>query len=86
MEDVTSIVLQGYSEGMEEENRQKLVSENSAKLVREATADGNGLVASVEAMFYGNSYYLFVYRQYDDVRLVGAPPSSIPPEKVLQDQ
>ena len=77
MEDVTSIVLQGYSEGMEEENRQKLVSENSAKLVREATADGNGLVASVEAMFYGNSYYLFVYRQYDDVRLVGAPPSSI---------
>ncbi len=28
-------------------------------------------------MFGGNSYYLFVYEDYHDIRLVGAPPSSI---------
>lgn len=40
---------------------------------RRATA----YLASVEAMFYGNQYILFVYEEYKDVRLVGAPPSSI---------
>ena len=31
----------------------------------------------VEALYYGNQYFLFLYREYADVRLVGAPPSSI---------
>ncbi|MBQ6291014.1 MAG: S46 family peptidase, partial [Bacteroidales bacterium] len=35
------------------------------------------LRASVEALYYGNQYFLFVFRVYRDVRLVGAPPSSI---------
>ena len=38
---------------------------------------GKGRRASVESMYYGNQHYLFVYRVYNDVRLVGAPPSSI---------
>jgi hypothetical protein len=28
-------------------------------------------------LYYGNQYFLFVYREYTDIRLVGAPPSSI---------
>lgn len=40
-------------------------------------AKGKGMRASVEPMYYGNRHYLFVYRTYRDVRLVGAPPSSI---------
>ena len=28
-------------------------------------------------MYYGNQQFLFVYEQFDDVRLVGTPPSSI---------
>ena len=38
---------------------------------------GKGCRASIESMYYGNQHYLFVYRVYNDVRLVGAPPSSI---------
>jgi len=77
MEDVTDMVLKGYSPQMTEEERNKLVSANSNELVRQATAEGKGLRASVEALYYGNQYFLFVYREYKDIRLVGAPPSSI---------
>ncbi|MEM6800711.1 MAG: S46 family peptidase [Bacteroidota bacterium] len=33
--------------------------------------------ASIEEMFHGSEYYLFVYKTYKDIRMVGAPPSSI---------
>ena len=77
MEDVTESILEGYEAGMDEDQRAKLVKKNSAALIEEVTKEGNGLRATVEALYYGNQYFLFVYRQYEDVRLVGAPPSSI---------
>ena len=77
MEDVTGIIMNGYSQQMTEEERVELVKKNSEALIAEATKDGNGLRATVEALYYGNQYFLFVYREYSDVRLVGAPPSSI---------
>ena len=77
MEDVTDIILKGYTPDMTEEQRVELVGDNSKALIEEATKEGNGLRATVEALYYGNQYFLFLYRQYDDVRLVGAPPSSI---------
>ena len=46
-------------------------------LVASAEAAGKGLSASVEEFYYGNQYFLFVYKEFRDVRLVGAPPSSI---------
>ena len=76
-EDVTEIILNGYEEGMTEDERVAIVKNNSKALIDEVTKEGNGLRATVEALYYGNQYFLFVYRQYDDVRLVGAPPSSI---------
>ena len=77
MEDVTEIILKGYTQDMSEEQRVELVRNNSKALIDEATADGNGLRATVEALYYGNQYFIFIYREYADVRLVGAPPSSI---------
>jgi len=77
MDDVTSIILKDYREGMDEAARDSIVRAASQKLIKEATADGHGLRASVESMFYGNQYFLFIYRVYNDIRLVGAPPSSI---------
>ena len=77
MEDVTDKVLEGYEPGMTEDQRVRIVRENSNALISEATKEGKGLRATVEALYYGNQYFLFVYRQYEDVRLVGAPPSSI---------
>ena len=41
-------------------------------------AEENGkFTATVKEMFEGSEYYLFVYEKFTDVRLVGAPPSSI---------
>ena len=77
MEDVTGIIMNGYDLQMTEEERAELVKKNSEALIAEATKEGKGLRATVEALYYGNQYFLFVYREYSDVRLVGAPPSSI---------
>ena len=77
MQDVTAQVLEGYTDGMAEDERAQLVRQNSKKLIDAAVAPGKGLTANVEALYYGNQYFLFVFRVYSDVRLVGAPPSSI---------
>ena len=34
-------------------------------------------MAEVESMYYGNEAYLFIYREFSDVRLVGTPPTTI---------
>ena len=77
MDDVTSLVLNGYNTEMSEEERVELVKKNSKTIIEEAVKEGMGLRATVEALYYGNQYFLFLYREYNDVRLVGAPPSSI---------
>ena len=77
MEDVTELILKGYEPGMSESERVEIVKENSKALIEQVKKEGKGFRATVEALYYGNQYFLFVYRQYDDVRLVGAPPSSI---------
>ncbi len=77
MEDVTETILKGYDQGMTEDQRVEIVKKNSKALIDEVTKEGNGLRATVEALYYGNQYFLFLYREYSDIRLVGAPPSSI---------
>lgn len=77
MDDVTEQVLRGYDPSMSETQRDSLVKANSEILISSATAEEKGLEADVESLYYGNTYYLFVYRVYTDIRLVGAPPSSI---------
>lgn len=77
MQDVTDDVLKGYKEGMTEEEREAIVQANSKKLIAKATAKGKGLSAKVTPLYYGNQYFIYVYKVFTDVRLVGAPPSSI---------
>ena len=48
----------------------------SQKIEKEATAETH-YEAKVSSFFNGNNFYLFVYETFRDVRLVGAPPSSI---------
>ncbi|MBL0046328.1 MAG: S46 family peptidase [Flavobacteriales bacterium] len=45
-------------------------------IIAEATKD-NGYSAVIKPFNYGNSFYLIVSETFKDVRLVGAPPSSI---------
>ena len=77
MDDVTEIILKGYEPTMTEAERSELVKTNSKALIKEVTKEGKGLRATVEALYYGNQYFLFLYKVYSDVRLVGAPPSAI---------
>lgn len=77
MQDVTDEVLKGCKEEMSEEERESIVKANSRKLIAKATKKGKGLAAKVTPLYYGNQYFIFVYKVFTDVRLVGAPPSSI---------
>lgn len=62
---------------MEEVTDRIAAGETPEAIVEAACAEGTGYKATVEQMYYGNQQFLFVYEQFDDVRLVAAPPSSI---------
>ena len=76
VEDVTELVLKGISADATESERNDQTKAVSDSLSQAAMNDTH-YKAEVEKMFGGNNYYLFVYEEYNDVRLVGAPPSSI---------
>ena len=76
MQDVTAEMLNGITSAMSEKERQALIKKN-AKAITDAVKMDKGYSASVESMFYGNQYILFVYEEFKDIRLVGAPPSAI---------
>jgi len=76
MEDVTAKVLAGVQTGMDEETRDSLINVNSRNIIKEAQKD-NHYQAMIKPFYVGNEYYLFVNEVFKDVRLVGAPPSSI---------
>ncbi len=75
IDDVTDKVLAELNDGMSEADRNNKVQEVGAKLKAEIT--GNGMSADFKVMFEGNEFYLFIYKTYRDVRLVGVPPSAI---------
>lgn len=62
---------------MEEITDRLAAGETAEEIIRAAEAEGTGYKAAVEQMYYGNQQFLFVYEQFDDVRLVAAAPSSI---------
>ncbi|MBN2481756.1 MAG: S46 family peptidase [Bacteroidales bacterium] len=76
MQDVSDLVLANLGKEMNEYQRSEIIEVVSDSLISKATA-GSHFNAVVEPVFGGNSYYLFVYEVYQDVRLVGAPPTSI---------
>jgi hypothetical protein len=76
IDDVTSEVMAELQDGMSEEERSAKVQEVAARL-KAAAGTENGLSADFKVMFEGNEFYLFVYKTYRDVRLVGTPPSAI---------
>jgi hypothetical protein len=76
MEDVTNLVLDELNDDMTEAERADAISAVGKKIAADATKD-NEYISNVKSFYHGNEFYLFVYEDYKDVRLVGAPPSSI---------
>lgn len=76
IDDVTKQVLEGISPTMAENERQSAIDKNISELKMAAKKEAYQDLL-VRAFFEGNKYYLFVTETYKDIRLVGAPPSSI---------
>ena len=76
IEDVTTKVLEGTAALATELEKQKKIQENitalSTTLPKESWQENK-----IRTFYEGNQYMLFVTETFKDVRLVGAPPSSI---------
>lgn len=77
--DVTEKVLEGVKDGMDEKERNTIIRKNMSALKTTASEGKNkdDFAVQVKSFYYGNLYYMLTYNIFNDVRLVGAPPSSI---------
>lgn len=76
IEDVTEKILSKLNDTMSETSRNKMISAIGKELQQEAIKNTE-YKAIVKSFFEGNEFYMFVYNEYQDVRLVGTPPNSI---------
>jgi hypothetical protein len=76
IEDVTSSVLFGVKESDNNELRNTTIQKNIKQLIIDFTLNTH-YTAEVKPFNYGNDYYLILKETFTDIRLVGAPPSSI---------
>ena len=75
--DVTDKVNKATRECRDEAEFRRAFEEISEKLSSPLHAADTFVNASVVSFFGGNAYYLISYKEYTDIRFVGAPPSSI---------
>ena len=76
IEDVSAQILANVKPGMSEADRTAAINE-SRQTIEKKAGEGNNYRAQVGSFYGGNYFYLLVYERYNDVRLVGAPPTSI---------
>lgn len=74
IENVTNQVLDGTVGTPATKNQ--IIARNISRIIESATKNTK-YEAVIKPFFYGNEYYMIVTKTYKDVRLVGAPPSSI---------
>lgn len=76
-EDVTNRIMRNIDASMPEGERRMVADSLSILIQEEVSAKDSLLRGVVDSYYGGNEYYLSVYKDYTDVRLVFAPPSSI---------
>ena len=76
MEDVTEQIFSVLNDEMTWAERNQAIAAK-AKELEEAASEEGKYNPIIKGFFEGNEYYMFVYKVYTDVRLVGTPPSSI---------
>lgn len=72
--DVTDSIVPKV-EGLDMSARRAKIAEIQNRLI--AKYSEGGFQAELKSMFYGNQYFIYVYQVFNDVRLVGTPPSAI---------
>jgi V8-like Glu-specific endopeptidase len=75
IKEVTAAILAG-TEGLEGKAAQDVINKNM-EAVKATFKLEDWQKISIKPMYYGNKYYAYVIETYKDIRLVGAPPSSI---------
>jgi len=76
MKEVTADVLAYETVEMTESERREMIKALGDSLIT-LEIDGTHYEAMIKPFFKGNRYFMFVTETFNDVRLVGAPPSSI---------
>lgn len=76
IEDVTTKVLEGVKELTSELEKQKRIETNVAQLTKTLPKE-SWQENRIKTFYEGNQYLLFVTETFDDIRLVGTPPSAI---------
>ena len=75
MQDITDSIAPKVA-SMDQMSRVATVKAIQDRITARET-EKTGDYVEIKSMYYGNQYFIFYYQQYNDVRLVGAPPSSI---------
>lgn len=75
MEDVTNDI-QSQLGDIDEKSREEKIKQLKQDIIKQKT-EGTNFRAEIKDFYKGNEFYLFIYQDYHDVRLVGTPPSSI---------
>ncbi len=76
VEDVTK-KIDSATKGMGADDREKKVQELATEISKTYAKPEQFINSEVKAIFKGNQFLVFVYQEYNDVRLVGAPPESV---------
>ncbi len=76
IEDVTTKLNFGITSNTDPTQANIIRQRNGQELLKKATV-GTKLQAVIKPFFYGNEFYMIVTKTFNDVRLVGAPPSAI---------
>jgi hypothetical protein len=76
MEDVTAKIEAGLTDDMSEAERGAKIQEISKQIADSVKGDSHYRTL-VRDFYGGNQYYLVIYEVFNDIRFVGAPPSSI---------
>ena len=76
IDDVTTKALNGVTNTMTEREKQSTIDKNINEITKNVQKETWQNI-KVKPFYKGNQYFLFVTEKFEDVRLVGAPPSSI---------
>ncbi|WP_105047686.1 S46 family peptidase [Polaribacter butkevichii] len=76
IEDVTDKVLKGINNALTEKEKQSIITKNGNALQKTTTKEA-WQQTKIKSFFQGNQFFLFVTERFEDIRLVGAPPTNI---------
>ena len=76
MDDATQRINSKLNDNLTAAQRKEIIAAETKAIENENSENGKYTVV-VRDFFNGNEFYYFVYQDYKDIRLVGAPPSSL---------